>query len=129
MSQQEFLSNQPIVIDNGSSVIKAGLAEVERPSCKVRSYVGYQKYKNVLSSDSIPADNMYLLSIWNLCSRWVGSDLNNKRGLFYLEYPIQHGTITNWNAMESIWSHIYSKAQLGRSSKDHPVSSIMNILL
>lgn len=31
--------------------------------------------------------------------------------------------------MESIWSHIYSKAQLGRSSKDHPVSSIMNILL
>lgn len=62
MSQQDFLSNQPIVIDNGSGVIKAGLAGVERPSCEIRSYVGFQKYDKVMDGGFAPSDDVYLIS-------------------------------------------------------------------
>lgn len=58
MLQQDFFSNQPIVIDNGSGVMKAGLAGVERPSCEIRSYVGYSKYDKVMDNDFAPLDNM-----------------------------------------------------------------------
>ena len=57
MSQQEFISNQPIVIDNGTGMIKAGLAGVERPSCEFRSYVGSQKYDRVMMNGYAPDDD------------------------------------------------------------------------
>ena len=59
MSQQEFISNQPIVIDNGTGVMKAGLAGVERPSCEFRSYVGSQKYDRVMMNGYAPDDDLY----------------------------------------------------------------------
>jgi len=30
-----------------------------------------------------------------------------KRGLLNLTYPIDHGIIMDWDAMESIWSHAF----------------------
>ena len=58
MAQQEYISNQPIVIDNGTGLMKAGLAGVERPSCEFRSYVGFQKYDRVVIKWYAPADNL-----------------------------------------------------------------------
>lgn len=58
MAQQEYISNQPIVIDNGTGLMKAGLAGVERPSCEFRSYVGLQKYDRVVINGYAPADNL-----------------------------------------------------------------------
>ena len=121
MLQQDFLSNKPIVIDNGSGVVKAGLAEVERPSCEIRSYVGYTKYSKVMDNDFVPIDNMYFNFWADYISRWVGSELDNRRGLCHLEYPIRHGIIEDWDGMKRIWKHIYSKDQLGRTFEDHPV--------
>lgn len=34
---------------------------------------------------------------------------------------MNHGIVENWNLMEEIWKHIYSKAQLGLDSREHPV--------
>ena len=58
MPQQEYISNQPIVIDNGTGLMKAGLAGVERPNCEFRSYVGFQKYDRVVINGYAPADNL-----------------------------------------------------------------------
>lgn len=124
MSLQESLSNQPIVIDNGSGVIKAGLAGVERPECEIRSYVGYKKYDKVMDNGFSPTDDVYNLLFQKSVISWVGHDLETRRGLCHLEYPIQHGIINNWDAMERIWKHIYSDAQLGRDCKDHPVCCV-----
>ena len=54
-------------------------------------------------------------------SRWIGKDLETRRGLCHLEYPMNHGIVENWNLREEIWKHIYSKAQLGLDSREHPV--------
>lgn len=121
MSQQEFISNQPVVIDNGTGVMKAGLAGVERPSCEFRSCVGQPKYSRVINNGFAPNDNLYeRFACFHVC-RWVGKDLESHRGLCYLEYPMKHGIVENWDLMESIWKHIYSKSQLGLDSREHPV--------
>lgn len=56
-----------------------------------------------------------------LQNRWVGSEIDSRRGLCCLKYPIRHGIIEDWDAMRRIWRHIYSKDQLGRNFEDHPV--------
>lgn len=59
MSQPPFISNQPVVIDNGTGMIKAGLAGVDIPGCEIRSYVGSPKYDHVIVSDDIPDSGWY----------------------------------------------------------------------
>lgn len=34
------------------------------------------------------------------------------RGLMKIKYPIQHGVVQDWNDMEKVWRHVYSKEQL-----------------
>ena len=63
MSQQDFISNQPVVIDNGvidngTGVMKAGLAGVERPSCEFRSCVGQPKYSRVINNGFAPNEDL-----------------------------------------------------------------------
>ena len=43
------------------------------------------------------------------CSRqnYVGDHAQSKRGLLSLKYPIEHGLITDWDAMEKIWEHLF----------------------
>ena len=125
MSQQEFISNQPIVIDNGSGVIKAGLAGVERPSCEFRSCVGFLKYDRVINNGFAPEDDLYGGIVHSHSCRWIGKDLESRRGLCHLEYPINHGIIDNWELMESLWKHIYAKSQLGLDSREHPVCLVV----
>lgn len=43
------------------------------------------------------------------------------RGLLNIVYPMEHGIVNNWNDMEKIWQHLYSKSQLNSNSEEHPV--------
>lgn len=38
----------------------------------------------------------------------VGEEACQKRGLLSLSNPIEHGTITNWDHMEKVWSHTFN---------------------
>ena len=42
------------MIDNGTGVIKAGLAGTENPSCIVRTCVGQPKYDRVSGNAQVP---------------------------------------------------------------------------
>lgn len=52
---------QPIVIDNGSGVLKAGFAEEEKPSCIIPNYIGRPKYNRIPSMKSDIDEDKYLL--------------------------------------------------------------------
>ena len=54
MSCQDFLSNNPLVIDNGTGIIKAGLAGTDNPSCIVRTCLGQPKYDRVSGNTQVP---------------------------------------------------------------------------
>ncbi|XP_052075898.1 uncharacterized protein LOC127713988 [Mytilus californianus] len=92
MSDYDDIS--PIVIDNGSDVFRAGFAGDEAPVC------GY--------STGMDSKGYY-----------VGEEAQKRRGLLSLDYPIEHGIVTNWDDMELI-CHDICKSNLEVPLKEHP---------
>ncbi|KHJ42016.1 hypothetical protein D918_07906 [Trichuris suis] len=49
MESYDVIANQPIVIDNGSGMIKAGFAGDQTPKCHFPNYVGRPKHIRVMA--------------------------------------------------------------------------------
>jgi len=56
-------------------------------------------------------------------SVFVGNKLDEHRGAFRLEYPMDKGYVkdSGWGAMERIWEHVYSKPNVNAKMDEHPV--------
>ncbi|KAG0142210.1 hypothetical protein CROQUDRAFT_662848 [Cronartium quercuum f. sp. fusiforme G11] len=104
---EDVLTNQPIVIDNGSGTIKAGFAGQDHPKCFFPSYVGRPKHVRVMAG-SIEGD------------LFIGKKAQELKGLLKINYPIEHGIVNDWDDMERIWSYIY-QSELETASEEHPV--------
>lgn len=103
----DVIFKQALVIDNGSGVMKAGLAGEDSPSLIFPSFVGRAKHQKVLPGSMHEPDY------------YVGNEAEQNRGLLRLRRPLSHGIVENWTDMENIWRYIYS--QLGTPPQDHPV--------
>ncbi|VDP09757.1 unnamed protein product [Soboliphyme baturini] len=108
MDTFDVLANQPIVIDNGSGVIKAGFAGDRSPKSVFPNYVGRVKHVRVMAGAL--SDDVF-----------VGQKAVEYRGLLNIRYPMEHGIITDWNDMELVWQFLYSKDQLQTFPEEHPV--------
>eukprot|EP01136_Pigoraptor_vietnamica_P012059 Opistho-1_new@51599 len=95
MDLDTTFANQPIVIDNGSGVIKAGFAGEQIPKLIYPSYVGRPKHKRVMAG-AVEGDH------------FVGPRAEEYRGLLKLRYPMEHGIVNDWGDMERLWQHIYA---------------------
>ncbi|KAJ6561863.1 actin family [Mycena capillaripes] len=51
---------------------------------------------------------------------YVGDEAQAKRGILTLRYPIEHGIVTNWDDMETIWHHTFYN-ELHIAPNKHPV--------
>lgn len=49
MDSYDVIANQPVVIDNGSGIIKAGFAGEQAPKCRFPNYVGRPKHTRVMA--------------------------------------------------------------------------------
>eukprot|EP01057_Protomagalhaensia_wolfi_P005670 Protomagalhaensia_wolfi_Nauph_80__5669@NODE_662_length_2155_cov_1275_181947_g492_i0_p1_GENE_NODE_662_length_2155_cov_1275_181947_g492_i0NODE_662_length_2155_cov_1275_181947_g492_i0_p1_ORF_typecomplete_len378_score57_88Actin/PF00022_19/1_4e135MreB_Mbl/PF06723_13/7_5e08Actin_micro/PF17003_5/0_18_NODE_662_length_2155_cov_1275_181947_g492_i08651998 len=98
---------QPIVIDNGSGMVKAGVAGEDAPSNVFPSIIGRPKHAGIMVG--MEKKDCY-----------VGDEAQAKRGILQLTYPIAHGIITNWDDMEKIWHHTFYN-ELRLSPEEHPV--------
>ncbi|XP_065071989.1 alpha-centractin [Rhopilema esculentum] len=108
MDSYGVIANQPVVIDNGSGVIKAGFAGDQVPKCNFPSFIGRPKHVRVMAG-ALEGDI------------FIGKKAEEYRGLLNIRYPMEHGIIEDWNDMERIWQYIYSKDQLQTFSEEHPV--------
>lgn len=109
---QEPLYNQPIVLDNGSAVVKAGFSGESKPKVFEHNIAGRPKYDKVMNN-GLPNDT------------YVGNKAQKYRGLLKLRKPMDRGVVTHWDDMELIWSHIFEDClQLNWRSnelEEHPL--------
>lgn len=96
MEAADELYNLPIVLDNGSGMVRCGFSTDEVPRVSYSNLLGRPKYHKI----------EYLPSDINVDDTFVGNQAQLRRGLLKLTYPIEHGTINDWNALELIWQQM-----------------------
>eukprot|EP01071_Lankesteria_metandrocarpae_P007678 Lankesteria_metandrocarpae@DN4749_c0_g1_i2.p1 len=104
MDEEEAM---PLVIDNGSGMVKAGSAGEDAPRCVFPSIVGRAKHAGIMIGTEQKE-----------C--YVGDEAQLKRGVLMLRYPIESGIVTNWEDMERIWNHTFFN-ELRVSPENQPV--------
>ena len=90
------LHNAPIVLDNGSGTIRAGFAGQDVPKCFFPSFVGRPKHVRTMAG-ALEGDV------------FIGPQAQQYRGLFKINYPLEHGIVTDWDDMERIWQYVYTE--------------------
>jgi centractin len=104
-------SKTPIIVDIGTSVVKAGLSGQEKPSLVFPNYFGEMKYAKSIGSwkDEDKKDI-------------IGNDCNKYFGVIKLKYPLSHGIFNNPEDISHIFDYIYNNLDMSITEiKEHPV--------
>ena len=103
------VTGKPLVIDNGTGLSKNGYAGEDQPRTVFPTLVGYPKYQGIMSDvDQYVRDY------------FVGEEGMILRGVVKLMYPLEHGSVKDWDAMEKIWHYTFHN-DLRVNPSDHPV--------
>eukprot|EP01119_Soliformovum_irregulare_P019139 TRINITY_DN6005_c0_g1_i4.p1 TRINITY_DN6005_c0_g1~~TRINITY_DN6005_c0_g1_i4.p1 ORF type:complete len:951 (-),score=316.84 TRINITY_DN6005_c0_g1_i4:23-2875(-) len=94
-SKPKYGDAEAVVIDNGSGLVKAGLAGEEKPRVIFPAIVGRPMYRSVMPGTG------------NAKDVFVGDEAQSRRGILKLNYPMDHGIINHWDDMEALWSHTF----------------------
>lgn len=105
------LHNATIVIDNGSGTIRAGFAGEDVPKIYIPSYVGRPKHVRAMAG-ALEGDV------------FIGPPAKENQGLFKINYPLEHGIVTDWDDMERIWQYVYNE---GLKTMSEDVSNAGNM--
>ncbi|XP_036303585.1 actin-related protein T3 [Pipistrellus kuhlii] len=96
----------PVVMDNGSGVMKAGLAGSREPQ-----FV----YPNIMGR--VKGQSRAALGVQEL---YAGDQAHSRRSALAISYPVERGLITSWGDMEVMWKHVYDHS-LKLKPCDQPV--------
>ncbi|MHA1821590.1 MAG: zinc-ribbon domain-containing protein [Promethearchaeota archaeon] len=85
-----------VVIDIGEAYTKVGFAGDEQPVKVFPTITGKEKYKTIMVDVTERTKRSY-----------VGDDCTHMRGVLKITYPIQRGTVMDWNSYFDILTHIF----------------------
>ncbi|KAF3447879.1 hypothetical protein FNV43_RR08585 [Rhamnella rubrinervis] len=98
---------QPLVLDNGTGMIKAGFAEDFAPRAVFPSIVGRPRPTGVMAG-------------MGKKDAYVGDEALLEHDILTLKWPIEHGIVSNWDDMEKVWYHTFYNV-LRVAPDEHPV--------
>ncbi|KAH0570960.1 actin [Spironucleus salmonicida] len=100
-------ANLPIVIDNGTGMCKAGFAGDDAPRAVFPAIIGRPKHQTTMVGTQAKTE-------------YIGDEALAKKGVLKLTYPIEHGSIKEWDDMKKIWHHCFFN-ELRVEPNEHPV--------
>ena len=106
---EEELGGRALVVDNGTGLSKNGFAGEDQPRSVFPTLIGYPKYQSIMTDVDHYVREYY-----------IGDEALNLRGVLKLKYPIEHGTVDDWSAMEKIWSFTFFN-DLRVNPAEHPI--------
>jgi len=104
-----MIQNKPLVIDNGTGFTKNGFAGEDQPRSVFPTIIGYPKYQIIMTDVEHYVREYY-----------IGEEAINLRGVLKLVYPVEHGQVQDWDAMERIWHYTFYN-DLRVNPNEHPV--------
>ena len=84
----------PLVIDNGTYMMKAGFAGDDEPRAFFPSLVGRPRHRGVMVGMARK-------------DSYVGYEAKSKRGILTLKSPLEAGIVTNWDDVGKIWHYTF----------------------
>ena len=93
---EEEILGKPVVIDNGTGITKNGYAGEDQPRSVFPTLIGYPKYTSIMTDVEHYTREYY-----------IGEEALQLRGVLRLNYPIGHGIVEDWGAMEKIWHYTF----------------------
>lgn len=96
-----------VIIEIGSSYVKAGFAGEEGPRAEFSNVVGRPKVFDIMVGS---AQEDY----------FVGSEAEEKRGELILRYPVEHGIVEDWDDFEKVLHHTFTN-ELRVNPEEHNV--------
>ena len=87
---------EAIILDNGSHKIKAGNAGDDATRSFFQCLVGHKH-------------NQDLYDISHQKDFYVGDEAMCRRDILSMRSPLHSGIVTNWEDMEKIWDHVYTR--------------------
>jgi len=97
----------PLIIDNGSGMIKAGIGGETAPRAVFPTLIGRPKTTSGMPMMAGKGE-------------YIGDEAMSKKGVLKLEFPVENGIVKNWDAMISIWTHTFFN-EVRISPEDAPV--------
>lgn len=98
---------KPVVIDNGSGIIKAGFAGQDQPCIVFPTVIGRMRHVDTILQTSSK-------------HQYIGNNAMINKEILSIQYPIQKGIVTNWDDMEKIWHHTFYN-ELHVTPEEHPL--------
>ncbi|MFX1256882.1 MAG: actin, cytoplasmic 2 [Promethearchaeota archaeon] len=105
----DFLKTKAVVMDNGTGISKNGYAGEDQPRSVFPTCIGRPKFDNILPDIKHYSRDYY-----------IGQEAMGLKGVLKLNYPMEHGIINDWPAMERIWHYTFY-ADLRIDPSEHPV--------
>lgn len=120
--------NQPVVLDLGSGLTKAGYGGTPDPSVVIGTLTGHPKLPRILPTTTAAPDlpdtldhsrGSYMNKTISRGSILVGEQLRSLSGVLRLDYPMHRGAVMDWAGAEEVWRHVTSDL-LSVAHSEHP---------
>ncbi|MFW9939496.1 MAG: actin, cytoplasmic 2 [Candidatus Thorarchaeota archaeon] len=90
------MKRRGVVLDNGTGISKNGFGGEDQPRSVFPTVIGKPKYGNIMPDVKDYSREWY-----------IGEEAMELKGIMNLQFPIEHGVVEDWPAMERIWHYTF----------------------